>query len=460
MRQSVFCAIIIMCAGIFSCSHTDDRASKARLLMDSALVLEAKDDVKALSLYEQALDILTHLHDTAMKREAHMRIGQIFLRNGLTEECLNELHQVYTIDSLAHDSLAMYYTLRNISFAYESIGAIDTARTILQKAVSHDSTASAYSFGLLQKDLRRYDDLSLFYLGMQGSFDRLAWYPSPNTNDLRHAYDGWIFEQYGKKKEAEDSYKKIITRSHSPNIQTFAILRLVNIYLQDYKVDSAMRYIDEYWNVLSKSQSKVEVSKELLKQHARHKDKLQQRTIGRLTYSISKTRILLIVLAFGTVVGVVVLLLWVRTYRQHQVILKFKIEKLQQLKEEYLTKKNQKELPTDYNVRNSDIWQSLMLRLNGRQENCRVDDQEWALLEQAVLKMSPQFRERLYSLCKLSVHDYHVCLLIKAGFRQADIARLTLRSDEAISSTRRRLYERSFEQKGSPAAWDEVITAL
>jgi hypothetical protein len=44
--------------------------------------------------------------------------------------------------------------------------------------------------------------------------------------------------------------------------------------------------------------------------------------------------------------------------------------------------------------------------------------------------------------------------------KPSDIARITIRSDEAITSTRRRLYERAFGRKGKPSDWDEVIKML
>ena len=55
---------------------------------------------------------------------------------------------------------------------------------------------------------------------------------------------------------------------------------------------------------------------------------------------------------------------------------------------------------------------------------------------------------------------YHVCLLIKAGFNVQEIGYLTMKTDEAINSTRRRLYEANFGKKGKPSEWDDVIRSL
>ncbi len=99
------------------------------------------------------------------------------------------------------------------------------------------------------------------------------------------------------------------------------------------------------------------------------------------------------------------------------------------------------------------------MKLNGG-DKLLMSHSDWDALEQAVLTTYPLFQQRLYELCRLSDHEYHVCLLLKIGFKPSDIARLTIRSDEAISSTRRRLYQRAFGKKGSPSEWDELIRTL
>jgi hypothetical protein len=51
-------------------------------------------------------------------------------------------------------------------------------------------------------------------------------------------------------------------------------------------------------------------------------------------------------------------------------------------------------------------------------------------------------------------------MLIKIGIKPVDIAYLTSHTEEAISSTRRRLYERAFHKKGKPSDWDKTILSI
>jgi hypothetical protein len=87
-------------------------------------------------------------------------------------------------------------------------------------------------------------------------------------------------------------------------------------------------------------------------------------------------------------------------------------------------------------------------------------DTDWQALADAINQVYPQFTPRLLSLCRMTTHEYHVCLLLKAGFEPIRIATLTLRSKAAVSTVRSRLYEKAFGKKGSAKDWDEVIRTL
>lgn len=63
----------------------------------------------------------------------------------------------------------------------------------------------------------------------------------------------------------------------------------------------------------------------------------------------------------------------------------------------------------------------------------------------------------LRSIPHLSEMNHQMCLLVKADFKPVEIARILCRDKSTINSTRRRLYERVFDEKGSPSQWDEFI---
>ena len=93
-------------------------------------------------------------------------------------------------------------------------------------------------------------------------------------------------------------------------------------------------------------------------------------------------------------------------------------------------------------------------------EGRSLDEAGWQQLMETVDGVYTGFTEKLYSLYKMSEQDYHVCLLIKVRVSPKDIAILTAHSKESVATTRSRLYQKIFGQKGSSKDWDEFILSL
>jgi hypothetical protein len=86
--------------------------------------------------------------------------------------------------------------------------------------------------------------------------------------------------------------------------------------------------------------------------------------------------------------------------------------------------------------------------------------QDWSALSELVNSVYTGFTEKLYSLYRMTDQDYHVTLLIKVRIQPKDIALLTAHSKESVASTRSRLYQKVFGQKGSSKDWDDFILSL
>lgn len=105
----------------------------------------------------------------------------------------------------------------------------------------------------------------------------------------------------------------------------------------------------------------------------------------------------------------------------------------------------------------SEIYRHLQECLeNGR---C-LSHYDWMELAQLVDSIYTGFTEKLYSLYRMTEQDYHVSLLIKVRIQPKDIALLTSHSKESVASTRSRLYQKVFGQKGSSKDWDDFVLSL
>ena len=110
-------------------------------------------------------------------------------------------------------------------------------------------------------------------------------------------------------------------------------------------------------------------------------------------------------------------------------------------------------------VKTSSIYQRIQILLNNK-ESIGMNDEIWKELEEVVEQAYSGFLERVEDLCPLNWQERNLCLLLKAGFSPSSIAVLTAHSKQSISSTRSRLYERTFLKKGTPSQWDEFILSL
>ena len=82
-------------------------------------------------------------------------------------------------------------------------------------------------------------------------------------------------------------------------------------------------------------------------------------------------------------------------------------------------------------------------------------------LEKCVNDIYPEFKHKLISICGVNIAEYNVSLLLKSGFSPSEISKLLNKSNETISSIRRRLMKKVFNQKNvSPKLWDEFISSL
>jgi hypothetical protein len=89
-----------------------------------------------------------------------------------------------------------------------------------------------------------------------------------------------------------------------------------------------------------------------------------------------------------------------------------------------------------------------------------MTDEDWHILEDTFVKIQPSFLSRLQTFHKFSSHEMHICMLLRLGLQPAALAQLSAHSKQSVSSTRSRLFEKVFGQKGTPAQWDEFILSL
>ena len=97
------------------------------------------------------------------------------------------------------------------------------------------------------------------------------------------------------------------------------------------------------------------------------------------------------------------------------------------------------------------------LARNGTSEEMMTEG-DWRQLAGEVDAMYAGFAGYLYEVCpSLSAQDMQLCLLLKAGFGPKEIACITCRSKQAVTSARKKLAQRIHGNPASPDQWDKFI---
>ena len=89
-----------------------------------------------------------------------------------------------------------------------------------------------------------------------------------------------------------------------------------------------------------------------------------------------------------------------------------------------------------------------------------MSDDDWREMERKVNAISSGFTRKLRSLYDFSDVEYQVCLLIKLRIPHKDIAAITHRAPDSVSSIRSRLHKKILGPHGGAKEWDYFILSL
>lgn len=86
-----------------------------------------------------------------------------------------------------------------------------------------------------------------------------------------------------------------------------------------------------------------------------------------------------------------------------------------------------------------------------------MTQEDWAELYALFSRKMPSFEQQLKKSGNLSETELQICILIKLGFTTGEIATLTAKAKNSISSAERRLWQKFFQSNGSTKDWQNYI---
>ena len=434
--------------------QTTDREKLTRsYIIAGHIFANCNDGPKALSYYYKAEELLDEQKDPEMQNRLYSKMAYLFLRHNMPDQARTYATRSQNYCWHNKDTLGMIQALRYISETYKQVPGNELAN--LEEAYKLAKQSQQYE---LQKEL--IIDIASCYCDNE-RYRMALNYLRPLKNKLpqndRHRVDALLAKAYyhiGNGDSASIFAQRALEDGNSVSKRD-AHEVLAHIAIQQGHRDAANEHFSKY-KELNDALNRIQSNETIAQMDAFYHNQKQAEENARLRFDNSHKQNVIVIVIACLLVLIILFGTYFQRHRRKQELMALRILQLEEFKLAYEKTDENERSQTEQSIQQTAIYQ----RLVTMEESDHPNDEEWQALTDAINQAYPQFTPRLLSLCKLTSHEYHVCLLLKAGFEPIRIANLTLRSKAAVSTVRSRLYEKAFGKKGSAKDWDEVIRTL
>lgn len=417
------------------------------------------DAPQALDYFQKALDLMEN--DTTnlkLKSVIYSQMGYTAFLCSLYERALYFHSMNYEIGKHQKDTVSMVYGLMDIGNCYEMMHKLDSAKIAYNKALdialqAEDNELETAIITQIAAFCHTNNDIQegLKFIRKAIAFD------DKYNRSANYCTAGLLYTALNQEDSAYYYFRKNIQIGNIYAKQT-AYKWFSDYYNRKHIPDSTVKYANLFKNITDSifkitSIEAVEKMNSLYNYQIREKENTKLKSINQRNQRILMS---FAVVLFLILITTIYIIFYTRERRK---AFKFKLEKYQQMLEKYEGKNSGRELHNKQRIEKNHIYNRIKHILVGS-DKTTLNDQEWEELSKTANTIYDCFDEKLFKLCKMSKQEYRVCLLIKVGIPQVDIARLLIKSESAISSIRRRLYERSFGSVKNAKDWDRIIASL
>ena len=425
---------------------------------------ELGDAPQARDFFVKTIEVLDNSHyaasDNYYRCKAYSQLGSVFIYQDMYEESAAMYKKSLEISRAMKDTMGMVYNLRDLSNAYYCMNRASTSTAYALKA-KRLIRKSSLDFGILDKELTAMLAASAFACGRyreaKKNVEMLL--PSDDAQILIEAYStsAPLYQKLGQEEESMEACRYLM--AHGNLYDKLKAARIMTDWAMRRQRGDAYPLMERTL-ALNDSVNRQRKTETLMRMNAayNYNNKVKENMLLRNEKSTYRfCMIIAVILCLFLIAG---LLFYISFSRQRQQLMRLKLEHYQKLIEEKHHKQTEVLRQEQDNVAQSDIYRRIRRLLNTPNISVRLSDEDWNQLSELLEKTFPLFHKRLFDLCKLNEHEYHVSMLIKIGLAPSAIATLTLHSRESVTATRRRLYEKAFGKKATPKDWDDIIMSL
>lgn len=420
--------------------------STGRDVYERALAyVEQGDAPQALACLKEAAHKATH---DSLRAMVYNEMGSLLFNEGLQEQALDAYLMAYQANCRLSDTIGMAYNQADIANVYRTREADDSCVYYFDLAVK---LARSQGDSLLVTDIQ--NQLAGYYLWHEdygkarpllftGLRDSIAGGLCFMLADLYHHTGPQDSARY---------YCQLLLKEEDTGLRQMAHKWLAEILLAEGHTADAAQHLEQF-ELLTDSLMQETDTEALHRVSALYDYSQREQENAHLQRRV-------IIIAAVAAVLLMLLLAVLLYFSRRRLQYRMKLQQLEHLLTHYRkdytkTAERQQQILTE-----TPICQRIN-RLLGDSRHPSMTDEDWHILEDTFMKVQPSFLNRLREFHRFSSHELHICLLLRLRLQPAAIGQLTAHSKQSISTTRSRLFEKVFGQKGTPAQWDEFILSL
>ena len=453
----------------------------------------------------QALNYFIRASETADGKDydllsrIYSQIGTLYLYQAVYDKALPVFRKCYQYNLLEGDSAALVYCIRNIGRAYSVLNQVDSALYYYKVA---DSLAIRLGSNFLRRKVN--GELSAYYtqLGMyKEAYKCLQMALSQMSLAERAPRYSTAARYYFSVNQIDSAYySKRMTEIERYSYKKEGYEGLARIARLRGNYEKAFEYFDKYL-VYADSTSELVRTEAVRKINALYNYQLREEENNRLQMQNRQQKNYIVWITASMVVVVALFFAYRQNRKRKE---EGRINQLQKLKaleeqkyrqsQEFIEENKKRIAELEKELQASKIVQNQPQQelLHARKQSLEKDNEQveayrrleaeavkaletsdifrkchevdgnlsvedWQTLTAAIDSTYSQFTHRLKDLYPVSEVELQVCLLLKIGISSTRIAQLVLRSKQAVTSIRKRLYKKVFGREGTPDEWDQFI---
>ena len=462
------------------------------------------DAPQALDYFQKAIEALPNKGEYELKSRIFSQMGTLFLYQDVYEEAIKANRQSLQCSLFLNDTIGIIYSLRDIGTTFTAFHQADSAlhyyNQAYELAVSiKDKDMQGIVLRAMTSLYLQLGDIELAQTTLQKSLN----YHTEASNLAIISLSAKLQQQIGNMDSATYYYQQLLETGDLFDCYD-AHKGLAYIAQEKGNIQSALQHIEKY-QLCHDSIIDYINSENIQKMQSLYNYQLREKENNRLKSITGKQREMLL---FTVIVFLVLIFLFsiyflynrykhiqtLRRLRELEIIkneqYRYSIERLEENKvliaelekqlmkyssqeaEMHLmlqTKKRQIEQVNNEieivqykkekairEFKESDIYK----KFHQAESLIVLTEKDWDVLQTEIDNTYMDFTNHLYALFPLSNIELKICLLLKCGISVSKIASLIGRSKSAVTSARKKLYEKINNKKGTPDMFDKIIDGL